>query len=183
MDANREHRVGRMLDALLRSPPGDGRLDLTISVEGRRKLHESFSLRTWNGREAYGRGFLFVSLPRTADWDARPRVKPITPVSVNLDTGELREDTKDKRVTPMLVWMAHKVLRYAQTGELPAPTNGTVSIVEASVCGACGRPLTDDTSIALGIGPECERQLYGKTTPRSRAARSEATEFRGGREP
>jgi hypothetical protein len=173
MEVNREARVGRMLDALLRSPPGDGRIDLTIAVEGQRKLHEAFSLRTWNGREAYGRGYLFVSIPTTADWDARPRVKPVTPLSVNLDTGELHVDRKDKRVTPMLAWMARKVLHYAQTGELPEPANGTVTIAEASVCGACGRPLTDDTSIALGIGPDCEKQLYGKTTPRSRAARSD----------
>jgi Family of unknown function (DUF6011) len=172
MEVNRDTRVGRMLDALLRSPPGDGRIDLTIAVEGRRKLHESFRLRTWNGGDRFGRGYLFVSIPSSADWDARPRVKPITPVSVNLDTGELREDLKDERVTPLLLWMARAVLRYAQTGEVPKPMNGTVSIVEASVCGACGRPLTDDTSIALGIGPDCEKQLYGKTTPRSRPARS-----------
>ena len=99
-------------------------------------------------------------------------MKPITPISINLASGELTEDTKDKRVTPLLRWMARAVLDYARTGKLPNPSNGTVTIAESSICGSCGRPLTDDTSIELGIGPECERQLYGKTTPRSKAARS-----------
>ena len=165
-----------MMDGLLLADPGKGRITLTVKVEGlkprHRRLHETFELRTWAGRDVVGAGWLFVGIPSTADWDARPQVKPITPVSVNLESGEIVPNHKDERVTPLLRWLARRVLEYAMTGELRQPGNGRLGILEASRCGACGRPLTDDVSIELGIGPDCEERLYGIVTPRSKTARA-----------
>jgi hypothetical protein len=169
---NRGARVGRMLAGLLAAEPGKGRITLSVRVEGRRRMHETFELRTWAGRDLSGRGWLFVGIPRTADWDASPPVKPVTPVSVNLESGEVVENFKDERSTRLLRWLARRVLDYAMTGELRQPGNGRLEIREASRCGACGRPLTDDVSIELGLGRDCERKLYGDATPRSRTARS-----------
>jgi hypothetical protein len=46
----------------------------------------------------------------------------------------------------------------------------------AKICCRCGRTLTDPTSMALGIGPEClnvsiwwEQQLHGRTKEQTQA--------------
>jgi hypothetical protein len=159
-----------MLDALLRADPGDGSITLTVRVEGRRKLHETFRLKTWNGRDLVGKGYLFVSVPGTADWSAG--VKPVTPLTLDLESGELIPNRRDPRVTPLLARLARIAFDYAATGRTASPGNAKVEVMESLNCGACGRKLTDDVSIELGIGPDCEERLYGKTTPRSRTARS-----------
>lgn len=173
---NQEARVGRMLDALLASDNEKGKVLLTVAVKdagGGSRLHETFQLRKWSARFGGARR-LFVSIPRTADWEAEPRVKPVTPLTLDLETGELREDRRDPRVTPLVLFAARAAWRYALTGEAPRPGNGSVEVREEGVCGACGLPLTDDTSLRLGIGPDCEKRLYGKATSRSRTMTSKA---------
>lgn len=165
---NTETRVGRMLDGLLKSGNKNGKLNLTVSVadaDGKSKMHEVVRISKWTGRAANAPTFIFVAFPNTANWDAG--IRPLTPIKVNLATGEI-QNAKDDRLTPMLAWAAQKAFDYALTGKVAQPGNGSLTIQEESVCGVCGLPLTDDTSISLGIGPECEKKVYGKTTPRSK---------------
>lgn len=165
---NTETRAGRMLEALLKSENSKGKLNLTVSVadaDGKSKMHEVVRISKWTGRAANAPTFIFVAFPNTANWDAG--IRPLTPIKVNLATGEI-QNAKDDRLTPLLAWAAQKAFDYALTGKVAQPGNGTLTIQEESVCGACGLALTDDTSIALGIGPECEKKIYGTTTPRSK---------------
>lgn len=153
MKPNTDTRAGRMLDGLISSANKSGKVLLTTTVTdaaGGKRLHETFALRKWTGKNAT---LLFVAIPTTADWEND--VKPVTPVTINLDTGEIRDDHKDSRVTPLLRYAAHAALRYALTGEAPQPGNGKVEVLESVVCGMCGAPLTDPVSIERGIGPDC----------------------------
>lgn len=75
-------------------------------------------------------------------------------------TGKLYWDTPDK------AW------RYAVTETFRAATTGVqetdlYSITEENFCGVCGRTLTNPTSIALGIGPDCEEKYTGGATART----------------
>lgn len=163
-----------MLDALLRSENPNGKLVLTVAVEdaaGASRLHQTFHVKRWKSRAAR---MLGVQVPDTADWDADPRVFPLTPWSLNLDTGVVDTADRDGRATPLLRWAARAAFQYALTGATPTPANGTVKIVERSVCGACGRPLDDDTSIELGYGPDCENRLFGTRRSRSRTMTGKA---------
>lgn len=165
--ANTDARVGRMLDGLLRSTNRNARLKLTVTVErdGRPPLHQRIDVSKWTSRDGTT-SRLYVQVPDTADWDNG--IRPASPLVVDLATGEQREDARDPRVTPALAYCARAALRYARTGEPPVPSNGRVEVREESACGCCGLPLRDDTSIRLGIGPECERKYYGKATRRTR---------------
>lgn len=166
MTPNLDTRAGRQLDALLKSTNSKGKLLLTVSLRGAAKeLHETFQIRKWTNDS--GKAFLFVSVPSTADWHAG--VKPVTPLSVNLETGEVKE----KPATALLTYAAKVALNFAQHGTVPSPGNGEVSVHEDSICGACGIKLTDDVSIQLGYGPDCEKQLFGHVTPRSKTIHSD----------
>lgn len=164
---NEDARVGRMLAGLLASENNRGKVLLTVTVrrpDRVSELHETFRLHKWVSRA--GAPILFVDLPDTADWDAG--VRPLTAASLNLRTGELRQD-RDERLTPLIAWAARAALRYATTGAAPAPGNGTAEILEHDFCGCCGLPLSDPESIRLGIGPDCEKRITGKArTKRTR---------------
>jgi hypothetical protein len=160
MIGNEEARVGRMFNAMLDPGNEKGRVTITVAVEdadGRRRLHETFDLKRWQSKDGAAQK-LFVSVPGTADWEAG--VRPLTPISVDLLTGEMREG-KDERVTPLLAFAARKALDYARTGTQPNPGNGQIACVESDECGACGRKLTDHDSIERGIGPECWKRMTG----------------------
>jgi hypothetical protein len=168
LQPNTEQRAGRMFDALLRTENSKGKVVLTINVsdaDGNRRMHETFAVTKWANRSDT-RHLLFVGIPSTADWDAG--VRPANPLTFNIDTGELEADKRDPRVTPLLAWAARAVWRYVAEGVEPSPANGSATIREESICGACGMPLTDDVSIRLGYGPDCEQRLFGTRTPRSR---------------
>lgn len=167
------HRPGRMLAALIASENRKGRMELTVTVtpaSGGQALHRAFSIKRWapaNG--GYAR--LFIAIPDSADWGAG--IKPATPLQVNLENGEIRVETNDPRVTPLLVYAARAALRYAQTGAAPTPANGTVTVQESLLCGHCGIKLKDPVSIERGIGPVC----FGKVTgSRAIAVGSAATD-------
>lgn len=51
--------------------------------------------------------------------------------------------------------------------------NAPATIMLASHCAVCGRPLVDAQSVELGIGPDCRRK-YGFDMPCDEAARAEA---------
>lgn len=171
---NTDTRPGRMLDILLRSENKKGHLSLTVAVadaEGKGKLHETFDIRKWtNGDKAR----LYVQIPRTADWDAEPRVYPASPITIDLVSGEITLAKDDPRVTPLIAYAARAALDYARTGQQPTPKNGTVTVQEAAICGACGIELKDDVSIGLGFGPDCEKRIFGTKTPRSKTMTSKA---------
>lgn len=172
LQPNTETRQGRMLDALLRSENPKGKIVLTINVadaDGARRMHETFQVTKWASQDGT-RHRIFVGIPSTADWDAG--VRPANPLTLNLDTGELYEEKRDPRVTKLLAWAARQVWRYVAEGVPPNPANGSATIREESICGACGMPLKDDVSIRLGYGPDCEERLFGTRTPRSKTMTS-----------
>lgn len=158
LKASQQHRAGRMFAAMMQSENETARMELVVEISKDGKttsLHDTFQIRKWKGR------MLFVSIPDTADWEADPVVKPVTPLSVNIGTGEIRTSSDDPRVTKLVEYAGHAVLRFALTGETPNPENGTVKIVEQSICGACGKKLKDPESIRDGVGPDCYEKLTG----------------------
>jgi hypothetical protein len=159
INPNEAKRPGRMLAALIASENKKGRMELTVTVtdgDGGKALHRAFTIKKWMPKTGPAR--LFIALPDTADWGAG--VKPVTPLSVNLETGEVKADLNDGRVTPLLRYAAQCALHYARTGENPTAKNGTVAVVESMLCGHCGAKLKDPISIGRGIGPHC----FGKAT-------------------
>jgi hypothetical protein len=157
VNPNTDTRVGRMMEGLLKSENKQARVVVTVQVEagdGAKKLHDTFAIRKH-------RDTLYVSIPDTAQWDAEPRVLPVSPVSMNLRTGEVRFDETDARSTDLNRYAANAALRFALTGRAPTPANGKVHVVEEAFCGACGNKLKDPESIRLGIGPDCEEKITG----------------------
>ncbi len=157
---NIETRPGRMFAALLSSDNKKGKMELTVTITSADKdvpLYRAFSIKKWTPRDSET-SFLFVAVPDTADWDAG--VKPLTPLKINLATGEVKVDTYDKRNNPLITYAAKAALQYAETGEAPKPANGTVEVVESTLCGHCGLTLRDPISIERGVGPTC----FGKET-------------------
>lgn len=153
------------MEGLLKSENERARVVVTVQVQagdGGKKLHDTFAIRK--------RGpVLYVSIPDTAQWDAEPRVLPVTPLSMNLRTGEVRFDEKDERSTELNRYAANAALRFAFTGKAPEPKNGSVRVVEEAYCGACGNKLKDPDSIRIGMGADCEERVTGhkrKTTSR-----------------
>lgn len=160
LNPNTQARPGRMLAGLLASENPKGRMDLTVTLtphNGGQALHRAFTIKKWTSKDG-GLQRLYVQLPDTADWGAG--VKPLSPIVVDLKTGEVRVDEKDDRNTPLLTFAAKAALHYARTGDVEQKGNGTIQVVEASRCGMCGLKLTDPVSIDRGIGPEC----FGKAT-------------------
>lgn len=163
---NTRTRVGRMLDALCTSDNRRGTVLVTVTVEsaeGGRRYHEAFAIRQWAGRD--GSRNLSVSVHGSGDW--QNGTKPITCLHLNLMTRELFEARDDRGQRPLIRYAAGVALRYAWTGDVPSPENGTVTAIEAARCGRCGAQLVDRESIERGLGPEC----YGIRT-RSRTIRS-----------
>lgn len=157
-------RPGRMLAALIASENSKGKVEVTIRLTPndptKPALHRAFVIRKWFPKDSPEKARLFVSLPDTADWNAYPVVKPVTPITVDLQTGEIRTDEKDPRITPQIKYAAGVALAYARTGEVGSPANGTVEAKESLLCGHCGLKLKDPVSIDRGIGPVC----FGKDT-------------------
>lgn len=162
-----EHRAGRMLSALLGSDNRSAKLLLTVELESSgTKYHQTFHVRKWSRRD--GVDLLQVQVANSADWDAVPPRPPITVMSVDLDDLSLlmqRDRRADDRV---LVYAAEAALMYAWTGQTKTPKNGSVRVLEESVCGRCGLPLTDPESIDRGVGPDCYGKMTGTTTIRGR---------------
>lgn len=75
-------------------------------------------------------------------------------------SGKLYFDTADKAWRYAIV----QTFRAATTGE---QESGVYAITEAVRCGVCGKELTNATSIALGIGPDCEEKYMGTSTSRT----------------
>lgn len=160
LNPNTEARPGRMLAGLLASENPKGKMELTVTLapnNGGQALHRAFTIKKWASKDGNIQR-LYVQLPDTADWDAG--VKPLSPIVVDLATGEVRVTEKDPRNTPLLTFAAKAALHYARTGDVLKPGNGTISVVEATRCGMCGIKLKDPVSIERGIGPEC----FGKAT-------------------
>ncbi len=92
-----------------------------------------------------------------------------THVFIKRGHGEYGSDTIGTYypLTGKLYWKSRDAAwRYAALHTLLAATTGQQStdkfnITEASMCGKCGRELTDPESIARGIGPTCLGALTG----------------------
>lgn len=163
---NLHTRVGRMLDALASSDNRRARVVVTVTVrnaEGGRRYHEAFAIRQWTAAD--GDRILSVSVHKSGDYHAGEA--PITCLHLNLRTREVHAGSDPRGQAPLIRYAAKAALRYAWTGVLPTPANGSVEAAEAARCGRCGRMLYDWASIQLGVGPECRGGRTGSRTIRS----------------
>jgi hypothetical protein len=87
---------------------------------------------------------------------------------MNLMPREVVPARDERGQAPLIRYAAGVALRYAWTGTVPNPENGSVEAVEAAKCGRCGAKLVDPESIARGLGPECAGKATGSTTIRAR---------------
>src|SRR4051812_45936524 len=109
---NESHRPGRMLAGLIASTSKKGKMELTVTLtpaDGSQALHRTYSIKKWTPKQGAAR--LFIALPDTGDWNAG--IRPATPLSVNLETGEVKVTTNDPRNTPLLTYAARAALAYA----------------------------------------------------------------------
>lgn len=66
------------------------------------------------------------------------------------------------------------VFRLAESGAQPATIEDAIEFgLKTGVCACCGRHLTDENSIAAGIGPVCARRQFG-VTPKQLRQRAQA---------
>jgi hypothetical protein len=153
------HRAGRMLEGLLASKNKNARLVLTVDLIGTEKrYHQTFQVKTWTGRD----GTPMLSVDVKGAW---PRQKVLYRNLITGATSIARESKDDT----LLAYAGRAALGFAYTGETPTAPNGTVEIHEESVCGCCGRELTDPVSIERGIGPDCYGKQTGTTTITAKA--------------
>lgn len=165
------HRAGRMMEALIGSDNDRAKMVLTVEVEGAATYHQTFDIKKWKRRDESE--ILQVQVKGSADWERR--IPPITVLSYNLTTREVVPPRDRRADDRMLVYAAEAALLYAWVGSTKQPSNGSVRVLEESVCGRCGLTLTDPTSIDRGIGPDCLGKMTGTTTIRGRK-RATATE-------
>jgi hypothetical protein len=164
---NTDTRVGRMLDALAVSDNRKGMVLVTVTVraaDGGRRYHEAFAIKQWAGRD--GSRNLSVSIHNSGDWAGG--IKPITCLHLNLMSREVFPARDERGAAPLVRYAAGVALRYAWTGSVPTPANGTVEAMEAAKCGRCGATLVDPESVERGLGPECAGKATGSRTIRSR---------------
>lgn len=168
-----EHRAGRMLAALLESDHKGAKVVLTVELESASgKYHQTFDIRKWNRRD--GATILQVQVKGSADWSAgRP---PITVISMDLHDLRFLMQQDRRADDRTLTYAAEAALMYAWAGQTKVPKNGSVRVLEESVCGRCGLALTNPESIDIGIGPECAKKVTGTTTILGRKKRAEPTE-------
>lgn len=172
---NTGHRAGRMLEGLLATENTKAKVLLTTDVltaDGESRYHQTFRLRRWVARD--GGRMMSVQVEGSADWERG--IPPTNVLTLDLDKGECTE-ARPRRGDHdrLLVYAAVAAVKYAWLGVLPTPANGSVTVLEASHCGRCGRTLTDPLSIDRGIGPECAGKATGTTTIRGRK-RAQPTE-------
>lgn len=153
-------RAGRMLEGLIEHGSKNGKVVLTtdlIAADGESRLHQTFNVKAWDGNK--GR-MLTVEVAGSGDWELG--IKPIKLMHLDLSNLRVLEIKDERNQDKLLRYAAESAIAYAWLGEdaLPKATNGTVIVLEAIVCGICGRKLTDPVSIERGIGPDC----LGKTT-------------------
>jgi hypothetical protein len=144
-----------MLSGLIGSDNKKAKVELTVSLHNTtgRRLHQTFRLKAWTTRENVR---MLTADLNDGDWAAGTFATKVA--HLNTATGVVsaaRGMTDD-----LLVYAARAAFTFATTGAAPQPGNGSVEVVEAALCGCCGRKLTQPDSIARGIGPEC----YGKVT-------------------
>lgn len=145
-----------MLEGLLTSKHRAAKLVLTVELSGAKTYHQTFALKHWQARE--GDEMITVEVKGSGDWESG--VRPIKIYHVNVTRGSARDARDDRNQDAMLRYAARAALRFAWTGLVPTPANGSVSVIDEDVCSCCGAELTDPISIERGMGPEC----YGKAT-------------------
>lgn len=149
---NLDARVGRQLDGLIGSSNRRAKVVLTTDLQGAKRYHQTFEMRRWENRD----GHVIVTIQvRGYGGDKL--------FHVNTITGDVRE-ARGCPSDPLLRYAAKAALTFAWTGTTPTPSNGTVTVVEESVCGVCGLELTDPVSIEHGIGPVCRGKQTGTHT-------------------
>lgn len=166
-----DHRAGRMLEAMLGSEHKGAKVVLTTDVmglDGSSRFHQTFMLRRWVGRE--GSLMVSVSVAGSGDWACG--IKPITMMHLDLTKLVVVEARDARNTDPMLRYAAEAAVGFAFLGEagLPQPKNGSVTVLEESVCGDCGIRLRDPVSIERGRGPICAGKATGTRTILGRAS-------------
>lgn len=149
-----EHRAGRMMAVALASPD-ERRGGVVVTVELTRgdtgaAVHQTLRLKPWVAEN--GATMVSVTVPRSGDW--RDGVRDVRVAVANTASGVVFP-SKDSRSGALLWFAALAALRFVWTGETPAPSNGSVRVLEESRCAVCGTALRHPESIDLGVGPEC----------------------------
>lgn len=170
-DVQTDHRAGRMLEALIGSSNKGAKVVLTVDLasgEGSR-YHQTFSVRTWTTRDTNQQ---MLSVEVTGSGSYESGIRPIKMYHVNLDNLRVSRANDPRNADALLRYAADAALAYAWLGEagLPVPGNGTVTVMEESTCGHCGKALTDPVSIERGVGPTCLAKATGTHTITGRTA-------------
>lgn len=166
------HRAGRMLEGLIASEGTKGKVILTtdlIAADGEKRLHQTFVIRGWNAKG--GGRMLTVEVDKSGDWELG--IQPTKLLHIDLAKLAVRDAKAEPRNQDKLLrFAAEAAVKFAWLGEagLPNSKNGTVIVLEAVVCGYCGRKLTDPVSIERGIGPDCFGKMTGTKTITGRKA-------------
>lgn len=168
---NTDTLQGRQLAGLLESSNRNARMLLTVDIRKASggTYHQTYRAKAWDARD----GARMVTLDLgDGDWAAGTYATKV--LHVNTATSELRpaRGMQDKA----LLYAGEAALRWAFTGQAPQPSNGTVEVTAAQLCGCCGHELTHPVSKDLGIGPECAKRMglehhYRGQTLTGRAAR------------
>lgn len=164
-----DHRAGRMLAATVASDKKNAKTVLTTDVHSASgaRYHQTFELRGWTAQT--GDRMLTVEVKGSGSWEQG--IKPIKVFNLNTRTLSAVVANDSRNADKLLRYAAMCAVTYAWLGvdALPNPTNGYLTVVEAVICGSCGRKLFDPVSIARGVGPECYGKLTGTHTILSRA--------------
>lgn len=160
-----ERRERRMLDAMLAHGNRNARIVATVTLtrDDGHELHQSFRVKSWDGRS----GKMLTLDLMNGDWSEG--IRPTKVCHVSLPDGRCSPAKNDGREfdDALVLYAAKAAVGWLLDGALPTPSNGAVACAVSDFCSCCGRELTDDTSIRLGIGPECERRVYGRASRRS----------------
>lgn len=164
------HRAGRMLAATLASKNRSAKTVLTVDLESAEgaRYHQTFSIRHWTAKPT-GDEMLTVEVEGTGSWaEGTHRIKMM---HVNVTRVRITEARDPRNADKLLRYAAECALAYAWLGDagLPTPANGSITVLEQSTCGHCGKELTDPVSIERGVGPTCLSKATGTRTIRSRA--------------
>lgn len=167
-DVQTDHRAGNMLAALIETDEKRAKLTLTTEIvnEAGRKLHQTFDVKGWTGRD----GGKMLTIEVAGSGDYHEGVRPIKVFHVDLGALRLRDARDERNADPLLRYAAKAAIGYAWLGEagLPAPKNGSIAVTEASNCVYCSRKLTDPESQRRGSGGDCYGKATGTKTIRSR---------------
>jgi hypothetical protein len=167
-DAALNTRAGRMLDAMLTHGNRNAAVRVTVSLfqtrEGReeRRLHQTFRFKAYESQHGANAGSQMVACDlMDGDWGAG--IYSTKVMQINITRSEIKPGWNEGApyADALMLYAAKAAWSFLADGTVPEAANGRVEVAEEAFCGCCGRELTHPDSIAIGIGPECEKKLGG----------------------